>query len=232
MEIVDLKNSADLDQVFEKHHPTSVIHFAAFKAVGESVEKPLDYYENNVGGTITLLKTMKKHDCNLIVFSSSACVYGSIPYCKETDPLSPINPYGWTKVMCEQILKDYANSNSKVLAIALRYFNPIGAHSSGLIGEEPKGIPNNLMPYLQKVASGQLPHLNVFGNDYDTPDGTGVRDYIHVVDLALGHIAAIEKRNDLKGFNVYNLGTGRGTSVLELKTAFEKAYETEIKVVI
>ena len=188
-----MNSFATLDQIFEKHKPHAVIHFAAFKAVGESVKKPLEYYDNNLAGTIQLLKAMKKHNCNTIVFSSSACVYGDNASCKETDPNMPLNPYGHTKVMIEQILKDYSFSNDDFLAISLRYFNPVGAHPSGLIGEDPKDIPNNLMPYIQRVVSGHLPHLNVFGNDYKTPDGTGVRDYIHVVDLALGHIAALKK---------------------------------------
>lgn len=227
LEVADLKYYAKIDEIFNQYKPTAVIHFAALKAVGESVAHPLMYYENNVGGTVNLLKAMEKHGCGTIVFSSSACVYGDNPCCKEEDPLQPINPYGQTKVMCEQIMKDYCVAHPDFIAIALRYFNPIGAHQSGLIGEEPKGIPNNIMPYIQKVASGQLPHLNIFGNDYDTPDGTGVRDYIHVVDLALGHIAAMNQKS--KGFSVFNLGTGSGTSVLELVAACEKAYGHPIK---
>ncbi|CDW75571.1 udp-glucose 4-epimerase [Stylonychia lemnae] len=231
-EEVDLRDATRLSQVFHEYLPDAVIHFAALKAVGESVAKPLDYYENNVGGTINLLKSMNLYKCNMIVFSSSACVYGDNPYASETDRLAPINPYGMTKVMCEQIIQDYSNTNKNFAAVILRYFNPIGAHSSGMIGEDPKDIPNNLMPYLQKVASGQLPHLNVFGKDYDTVDGTGVRDYIHVVDLAQGHIVALDKQEQLQGYHVFNLGTGNGTSVLQLATAFEKAFETEMKKVM
>lgn len=202
------------------------------KAVGESVAKPLMYYENNVGGTVNLIKAMEKHECNTLIFSSSACVYGDIPLCKETDAVNAINPYGQTKIMCEQIMRDYCKANEKFVGIALRYFNPIGAHESGLIGEEPKGIPNNIMPYIQKVALSQLPHLNVFGTDYPTIDGTGIRDYIHVVDLAKGHLAAMNKELVLKGFNVYNLGTGNGTSVLELVAAVERAYGHPIKTIM
>ena len=174
---------------------------------------------------------MQKHGVNVIVFSSSACVYGDNGNCKEDDPIVPVNPYGQTKAFIEQILKDQAFANKQFLAISLRYFNPIGAHPSGYIGESPNDIPNNLMPYIQKVAEGKLPHLNVYGTDYDTVDGTGVRDYIHVVDLAQGHISALNKAQSLKGFNVYNLGTGKGTSVLELVTAFEKATNFQLPIV-
>ena len=193
LEVVDIKDEAGLDRVFTEHSPVSaVIHFAGMKAVGESVTKPLLYYENNVGGTVNLLKVMSKHNCNKIVFSSSATVYGSNPRAKETDPTTgAINPYGQTKAMIEQILADVSSSNKQFSAICLRYFNPIGAHKSGEIGEDPKDIPNNLMPYIQRIAAGKLPFLSVFGTDYPTPDGTGVRDYIHVTDLARGHIAAL-----------------------------------------
>jgi UDP-glucose 4-epimerase len=218
-----------MDRVFAEHGPIrSVIHFAGLKAVGESVLKPIEYYENNVGGTITLLKVMKKHNCNSIVFSSSATVYGSNPRCKETDATTgAINPYGQNKAMIEQILADIAKSNPAFSAICLRYFNPIGAHKSGEIGEDPKDIPNNLMPYIQRIAAGKLPLLSVFGTDYPTKDGTGVRDYIHVTDLARGHTAALSKQlrdNDaFLGWHAINLGTGNGTSVLELVAAFERA---------
>lgn len=226
---VDIRDEAALDKVFQDHGPVrSVIHFAGLKAVGESVTKPLLYYENNVGGTVTLLKVMEKHGCQSIVFSSSATVYGANPKCKETDDTNgAINPYGQTKAMIEQILADVAKMNKSFSAICLRYFNPIGAHKSGEIGEDPLDIPNNLMPYIQRIAAGKLPHLNVFGTDYPTPDGTGVRDYIHVTDLARGHTAALAKqlrdKDAFLGWHAINLGTGNGTSVLELVAAFERA---------
>lgn len=208
-------------QIFSKFNIKSVIHFAGFKAVGESGKKPLEYYDNNVAGTITLMQMMKKYEVKNLVFSSSATVYGENPHCKEGDKIQPINVYGRTKSMVETVMEDYAKSDPQFTAIALRYFNPIGAHPSGLIGESPNDIPNNLMPYIMKVATGNLPYLGVFGNDYHTVDGTGVRDYIHVCDLAKGHIAALSHAKP--GFNTYNLGTGHGTSVLELVSAFEKA---------
>lgn len=220
---VDIRDEKDLSEVFDKHHIDSVIHFAGLKAVGESVAKPLEYYENNVGGTFVLLNVMRKHNVKSIVFSSSATVYGDperLPIDEECS-LHTTNPYGTTKLMIEQILKDmYVSDNSWAITL-LRYFNPVGAHSSGLIGEDPVGIPNNLTPYIAQVACGKLPYLKVFGNDYNTPDGTGVRDYIHVVDLAVGHIKAIEK--SMPGVHIYNLGTGKGYSVLEVLHAFEKA---------
>lgn len=178
------------------------------------------------------MKAMDKHGSSMMVFSSSACCYGDNAYCKETDPTGPINPYGQTKVMCEQIIKDYCHAHPNFSGISLRYFNPIGAHQSGMIGEEPKGVPANILPYIMKVANGQLPHLNVFGSDYPTEDGTGVRDYIHVVDLALGHIVCLEKQEQLKGYHVYNLGTGKGTSVLQLVKAYETANNVVIKTVM
>jgi len=199
--------------------------------VGESVEKPIEYYHNNITGTLVLLDVMKKYNCNKIVFSSSATVYGApktVPI-KEDFPLSTTNPYGSTKLMIEQILKDVCVANKDFSAIILRYFNPIGAHKSGLIGENPNGIPNNLMPYITKVAVGELDHLNVFGNDYPTKDGTGVRDYIHVVDLSIGHVKALEKARNSKGAIPYNLGTGNGYSVLEIVKAFEKANNLTVK---
>ncbi len=213
-----------LEKIFIENKIDAVIHFAGYKAVGESVQKPLMYYRNNLDSTLTLLEVMNQYNCKRLVFSSSATVYGkpaSLPI-KETFPLSTTNPYGTTKLMIEDILRDiYKSDNDWSIAI-LRYFNPVGAHKSGLIGESPNGIPNNLMPYIVKVADGELECLSVFGDDYDTVDGTGVRDYIHVVDLSLGHIKAIEYILKNKGIDEYNLGTGNGFSVLQLVKAFEK----------
>ena len=213
-----------LRKIFNKNKIDSVIHFAGYKAVGESVKLPLKYYRNNLDSTLSLCEVMSEFDCKNLVFSSSATVYGipkKLPI-KEDFPLSTTNPYGTTKLMIERILKDlYTSDNTWHIAL-LRYFNPIGAHSSGLLGEDPKGIPNNLMPYIVKVATGELECLSIFGDDYDTKDGTGVRDYIHVVDLALGHIAAIEKIDKEPGVYTYNLGTGVGYSVLELVKTFSK----------
>ena len=220
----DIRDEAKMDEIFSAHKFDAVIHFAAFKAVGESCKLPLKYYENNISGTVGLLKIMDKHGVKKIIFSSSATVYGDperLPL-DEDCRLSTTNPYGSTKLMMENIMQDLYKADNTWNIILLRYFNPVGSHESGLIGEDPKGIPNNLMPYVAQVASGKLACINVFGNDYDTPDGTGVRDYIHVVDLALGHIAAIEQCNDA-GVHIYNLGTGRGYSVLEMIKAFEKA---------
>ena len=216
-----------LEKVFEENPDIdSVINFAGFKAVGESVKKPLEYYINNVSGALILLDTMKKYNVKKFVFSSSATVYGEknpIPYVETMETGKATNPYGTTKLFIEQILEDLYKSDNSWNICILRYFNPIGAHESGLIGEEPQGIPNNLMPYIVRVASGQLTELSVFGNDYDTPDGTGVRDYIHVVDLAKGHVKAIEKLNkESSGIYIYNLGTGKGYSVLDLVKTFEK----------
>ena len=228
---VDLLDKTKLEKVFQDNHIEEVIHFAGLKAVGESVKKPIEYYHNNITGTLVLLELMKKHNCKKIVFSSSATVYGNpktVPI-KEDFPLSTTNPYGSTKLMIEQILRDVAVADSEFSCILLRYFNPIGAHESGLIGENPNGIPNNLMPYIARVATGQYEKLNVFGNDYDTPDGTGVRDYIHVVDLAKGHIKAIEKARNMKGVEAYNLGTGKGYSVLDLVNTFEKVSHVTVK---
>lgn len=227
----------DLDgiaEIFEKNEISAVIHFAGLKAVGESVEKPLEYYHNNITGTINLLRVMKRYGCKTIVFSSSATVYGvnnQAPYTEDM-PTSATNPYGYTKVMIEQILKDLTVPDDEWSVAALRYFNPIGAHKSGLIGEDPNGIPNNLVPYIAQVASGRLEKLKVFGNNYDTPDGTGVRDYIHVVDLAKGHISALKYALDHKGFTPVNLGTGKGSSVLDVVKAYEKASGKEIPVEI
>ena len=223
---IDTRDSEKLKVVFEENKIDAVIHFAALKAVGESVEKPLDYYDNNLTNTLTVLKLMREFGVDKFVFSSSATVYGNPKTCpiKEDFPLSTTNPYGTTKLMIEEILRDICNANKDFNVAILRYFNPIGAHESGLIGEEPNGIPNNLMPYITKVAVGQLQQLSVFGNDYDTHDGTGVRDYIHVVDLAKGHIKALEKlEKENEGLYIYNLGTGHGYSVLDMVKGFEKA---------
>lgn len=223
-----------MDEIFRKEKPDCLIHFAGYKAVGESVEKPLMYYRNNLDSTLTLLECMQKHDVKTIVFSSSATVYCSedpSPL-KEDMELGAINPYGQTKLMIEKILKDLCHADSAFRAVLLRYFNPIGAHDSGLLGESPVGIPNNLMPYICQVAEGKRDRLHIFGDDYDTPDGTGVRDYIHVMDLAEGHVKALEGTEGKTGALVYNLGTGRGTSVLELVQAFEKANHLEIPYVI
>ena len=222
----DLLNREDVEKVFEQESIDSVIHFAGLKAVGESVAKPLEYYHNNITGTLILCDVMRQHGCKNIVFSSSATVYGDpafVPITEECPKGKITNPYGQTKGMLEQILTDLYVGDSEWKVILLRYFNPIGAHKSGLIGEDPKGIPNNLVPYIAQVSVGKLEKLGVFGNDYPTPDGTGVRDYIHVVDLAVGHVKAIEKLNSLEGVEIYNLGTGKGYSVLEVLHAYEKA---------
>ena len=222
---VDLLDKECVDRAFSDHKIDSVIHFAGLKAVGESVQAPLRYYHNNITGTLNLCEAMQKHGCKRLVFSSSATVYGmnpNVPF-REDYPLSATNPYGWTKLMIEQILRDLYQSDSEWGISLLRYFNPVGAHSSGLIGEDPRGIPNNLTPYIAQVATGKLPHLNVFGDDYNTPDGTGVRDYLHVVDLASGHLKALEYVTHNRGTLAVNLGTGRGTSVLEMVKAFELA---------
>ena len=226
----DLLDKPKLEKVFQENDIKEVIHFAGLKAVGESVQKPLEYYHNNITGTIMLLEVMKKYNCKKIVFSSSATVYGlpkTVPI-KEDFPLSTTNPYGSTKLFIEQILKDVCVSDKDFAVILLRYFNPIGAHKSGLIGEDPNGIPNNLMPFIARVADGVYPELKVFGNDYDTPDGTGVRDYIHVVDLSIGHIKAIEKIRQMNGVEIYNLGTGHGFSVLDLVKTFEKVNNVKV----
>ena len=222
----DLLNREDVEKVFEQESIDSVIHFAGLKAVGESVAKPLEYYHNNITGTLILCDVMRQHGCKNIVFSSSATVYGDpafVPITEECPKGKITNPYGQTKGMLEQILTDLYVGDPEWKVILLRYFNPIGAHKSGLIGEDPKGIPNNLVPYIAQVSVGKLEKLGVFGNDYPTPDGTGVRDYIHVVDLAVGHEKAIEKLNSLEGVEIYNLGTGKGYSVLEVLHAYEKA---------
>lgn len=228
---VDVTQEEQVDKIFSENNIDSVIHFAAYKAVGESVAKPLEYYYNNLTSTLIILKVMKKYNVNNFVFSSSATVYGQasiIPIPEDYNPLSATNPYGMAKLMTEDILRDMCKSDKSWNIAILRYFNPVGAHESGTIGEDPNGIPNNLMPYITKVAIGELPKLNVFGNDYDTKDGTGVRDYIHVVDLAKGHISALEKLSTNSGLVTYNLGTGIGYSVLDIVEAFSKASGKEI----
>lgn len=224
---VDLLDKENLEKVFEENNITDVIHFAGLKAVGESVEKPLEYYNNNIIGTLTLLEIMKKHNCKKIIFSSSATVYGNQPVPKYVETMErgkTTNPYGTTKSMIEKILEDLYIADNTWGIVLLRYFNPVGAHESGLIGDNPNGRPNNLMPYIQKVAVGELPELSIFGNDYPTKDGTCIRDFIHVVDLAKGHINAMQKLKETpEGIYIYNLGTGTGYSVLDLVNAFEKA---------
>ena len=230
----DIRDRAAMDRIFAENEIGAVIHFAGLKAVGESVQIPLTYYENNIAGTVTLCQAMEKAGCHIFVFSSSATVYGMnnpVPF-REDMPTSATNPYGWTKRMLEQILTDEAAANPEWSVVLLRYFNPIGAHPSGLLGEDPNGIPNNLFPYIAKVGTGELPQLKVFGNDYDTPDGTGVRDYIHVVDLAKGHLVALEYALKHTGTEAVNLGTGKGTSVLELVRAFENASGVKIPYVL
>lgn len=223
---VDILDREGLNAVFEKENIDSCIHFAGLKAVGESVQKPWEYYQNNIAGTLTLVDVMRQHGVKNIIFSSSATVYGDpaqIPITEECPKGQCTNPYGWTKSMLEQILSDIQKADNEWNVILLRYFNPIGAHKSGTIGENPNGIPNNLMPYITQVAVGKLKELGVFGDDYDTPDGTGVRDYIHVVDLANGHVKALKKIEEKAGLKIYNLGTGHGYSVLDIVKNFEDA---------
>ena len=232
---IDICDREALTEVFEKEKIEAVIHFAGYKAVGESTRKPIEYYYNNLVSTLVLTDVMRKHNCKKIVFSSSATVYGDpafIPITEECPKGITTNPYGETKSQQERILTDIWKSDNEWTVMLLRYFNPIGAHESGLIGEDPKGIPNNLLPYVAQVASGKLKEVHVFGNDYDTPDGTGVRDYIHVVDLAKGHVKAIEGMKKLDGVNIFNLGTGTGYSVLDIIRAFSKACGKEIPYVI
>jgi len=227
----NILNKEKLQEIFKTNKIDVVIHFAAFKAVGESVTQPLKYYHNNIAGTVTLLEVMSEFNVKNIVFSSSATVYGDparVPI-DESFPLSVTNPYGRTKLMMEEILEDVYAADKTWNIVILRYFNPVGAHKSGLIGEDPNGIPNNLMPYISQVAVGKLEQLAVFGNDYNTVDGTGVRDYIHVVDLAFGHVMALKKIKDQSGLNIYNLGTGKGYSVLETLHAFEAACGKKLK---
>ena len=221
---LDVRVAHALHGIFDQFKPDAVIHFAGLKAVGESVAEPAQYYDVNVGGTATLLGAMEQAGCRNIVFSSSATVYGEPQYlpCDENHPLNPINPYGRTKLMGENLLKDWSSAGQSRHAVALRYFNPVGADASGLIGEDPNGIPNNLMPFISQVAVGRRKCLQVFGDDYETIDGTGVRDYIHVVDLAQAHVAAVEQINNLQPFEVINVGTGEGLSVLQMIKEFEK----------
>lgn len=231
----DVCDSVAVERIFAEKKIDAVIHFAGLKAVGESCEKPVEYYRNNIDSTLTLLEAMKKFGVNNFIFSSSATVYGTpttVPLVETMPTGSPTNPYGWTKLMMEQILTDTANANPEMSIVILRYFNPIGAHESGRIGEDPNGIPNNLMPYITQVAAGRLKQLGVFGNDYPTHDGTGVRDYIHVVDLAKGHVKAIEYSGEHKGTEIFNLGTGTGYSVLDIVKAFEKVNNLEIPYII
>ena len=223
--VKDVRDREAMNAIFDKHRIDCVIHFAGLKAVGESVAMPLEYYDNNLFSTVTLCEVMRDHGVKNIVFSSSATVYSGdneMPLREVSRTGMCTNPYGWTKYMSEQILRDTAKSDNDWAIVLLRYFNPIGAHASGLIGEDPRGIPNNLMPFISQVAIGRREYLNVFGDDYDTPDGTGVRDYIHVVDLARGHVAAINYMRQHKGESVFNLGTGNGYSVLDMVHAFEK----------
>lgn len=227
----DIRDREALNEIFEKESIDSVIHFAGLKAVGESVQKPLEYYDNNIAGTLVLVDVMRQHGCKNIIFSSSATVYGDpafVPITEECPKGVCTNPYGWTKSMLEQILSDIQKADNEWNVVLLRYFNPIGAHKSGTIGENPNGIPNNLMPYITQVAVGKREELGVFGDDYDTPDGTGVRDYIHVVDLALGHVKALKKIEEKAGLKIYNLGTGCGYSVLDVVHNFEKASGVKI----
>ncbi|AIX73214.1 MULTISPECIES: UDP-glucose 4-epimerase GalE [Mixta] len=222
----DILDRACLRDIFTSHAISAVIHFAGLKAVGESTRKPLEYYENNVSGTVVLLEEMRNAGIYNFIFSSSATVYGAnapVPYVETTPIGGTTSPYGTSKLMVEQIMQDYAKADSKLKAIALRYFNPVGAHESGEIGEDPNGIPNNLLPYIAQVAIGRLDKLGIFGADYDTKDGTGVRDYIHVVDLAEGHLKALDHLDRIQGYKAYNLGAGKGFSVMEMVKAFEKA---------
>lgn len=231
----DIRSKNELDRLLEMHSFDCCIHFAGLKAVGESVEKPMEYYENNIGGTLTLLHALQEHGCKNFIFSSSATVYGepaSLPITETCPKGICTNPYGWTKWMIEQILTDLYKADSSWNIVLLRYFNPVGAHPSGMIGESPNDTPNNLMPYVTQVAIGKRDHLSVFGNDYDTPDGTGVRDYIHVMDLARGHVKALNAIADKRGLSLFNLGTGRGYSVLDIVHAFEKANGVTIPYII
>ena len=235
MYVMDCKKSENLRKVFKDYKIDAVIHFAAFKAVGESVKKPLMYYRNNLDSALTLLEVMEEFGCKKFVFSSSATVYGPNnphPYKEEMKAIESSSPYGWTKVMIERILTDYCTAHPDFCAILLRYFNPIGAHESGLLGDDPNGIPNNLMPYIGRVAAGQLEKLTIFGDDYPTPDGTCQRDYLHVVDLTIGHLKALEYAKNYEGVEAINLGTGNGISVLELVHAFQSANDMDLPYVI
>ena len=231
----DCTDRKSMREIFSMQPIDAVIHFAGFKAVGESVQKPLQYYRNNLDSTLTLLEVMEEFGCKRFIFSSSATVYGPLnpsPYTEDMPAIQSTNPYGWTKVMIERILTDYAAAHPDFCAVLLRYFNPIGSHPSGLLGDDPNGIPNNLMPYVARVAAGKLEKLTIFGNDYPTPDGTCIRDYLHVVDLALGHLKALEYAENHQGAEAVNLGTGHGVSVLELVHAFEKANGIKVPYVI
>ncbi len=231
----DIADKTKMRKIFEENDIFGVIHFAGLKAVGESVQKPLEYYQNNISGTLNMCEVMREQGVKNIIFSSSATVYGdpeTVPITEACPKGQCTNPYGWTKSMLEQMLTDIQKADDEWNVILLRYFNPIGAHKSGLMGEDPNGIPNNLMPYVMKVAIGELPHVNVFGDDYATPDGTGVRDYIHVVDLAVGHVKAVQKIEENPGVKVYNLGTGNGYSVLDVIENVSKAVGKEIPYVI
>ena len=232
---LDCTDGVGMSAVFAAHHPDAVIHFAGYKAVGESVKQPLKYYRNNLDSTMTLLEVMEKYGCKKFVFSSSATVYGPnnpYPYREDMPAICSTSPYGWTKVMSERILTDYVTAHPDFCAVLLRYFNPIGSHASGLLGDDPNGIPNNLMPYIGRVAAGQLEKLTIFGGDYPTPDGTCQRDYLHVVDLAVGHLKALEFARDHEGVEAINLGTGNGVSVLELVHAFENANGMKLPYVV
>ena len=228
---MDIRDRAGMERVLSEHPCDACIHFAGLKAVGESVEKPWEYYENNIGGTLVLLDVLRKHNCKNIIFGSAAAVYGApaeIPITEQCPKGQCTNPYGWTKSMLEQVMTDIQKADTEWNVVLLRYFNPIGAHPSGTMGEDPNGIPNNLMPYVTQVAIGKRPELGVFGNDYDTHDGTGVRDYIHVVDLARGHVAALKAIERKGGLAIYNLGTGHGYSVLDVVNAFQKTNNVPI----
>ena len=231
----DCKDKEAIRKVFSEQKIDSVIHFAAYKAVGESVKIPLSYYRNNIDSTLTLMEVMEEFGCKKFVFSSSATVYGPnnpYPYKEDMKAIESSSPYGWTKVMIERILTDYVTAHPEYCAILLRYFNPIGSHDSGLLGDDPNGIPNNLMPYISRVAAGRLEKLTIYGDDYPTPDGTCQRDYLHVVDLAVGHLKALEYAEKTEGVEAFNLGTGNGVSVMELVKAFDKANDMELPYVI
>ena len=231
----DCKDKEAMRKIFAENNIDAIIHFAAYKAVGESVQKPLEYYRNNLDSTLTLMEVMEEFGCKKFVFSSSATVYGPnnpYPYKEEMKAIESTSPYGWTKVMIERILTDYVTAHPDYCAVLLRYFNPIGSHSSGLLGDDPNGIPNNLMPYISRVAAGKLEKLTIFGDDYPTPDGTCQRDYLHVVDLAVGHLKALEYAENNSGVEAFNLGTGNGVSVMELVHAFDEANDMQLPYVI
>ena len=231
----DCKDKEAMRKIFSENKIDAIIHFAAYKAVGESVQKPLEYYRNNIDSTLTLMEVMEEFGCKKFVFSSSATVYGPntpYPYKEEMKAIESTSPYGWTKVMIERILTDYVTAHPDYCAVLLRYFNPIGSHSSGLLGDDPNGIPNNLMPYISRVAAGKLEKLTIFGDDYPTPDGTCQRDYLHVVDLAVGHLKALEYAENNSGVEACNLGTGNGVSVMELVHAFDEANDMQLPYVI